>query len=52
MNDIVQVLILEDNIEEAELLVFRMQCGGFSVDYLSVDNAEAMLAVYTRKIGI
>ncbi len=49
MNDIVHTLILEDNIEKAELLVFQMQCGGFDVDYLSVDNAEAMLAALQNK---
>ncbi len=49
MNDIVHALILEDNIEETELLVFQLQCGGFRVDYLSVDNGEAMLAALSQK---
>jgi len=49
MNDIVHVLILEDNIEKAKLLVFQLQCGGFSVDYLSVDNGEAFLAALAQK---
>ena len=49
MNDIVHTLILEDNIENAELLVFQLQCGGFKIDYLSVDNGEAMLAALAQK---
>ena len=49
MNDIVHTLILEDNIEKAELLVFQLQSGGFNVDYLSVNNAETMLAALQQK---
>jgi response regulator RpfG family c-di-GMP phosphodiesterase/putative methionine-R-sulfoxide reductase with GAF domain len=49
MNDIVHVLILEDNIEETELLVFQLQCAGFGVDYLSVDNEESLLAALSQK---
>jgi response regulator RpfG family c-di-GMP phosphodiesterase/putative methionine-R-sulfoxide reductase with GAF domain len=49
MNDIVHTLILEDNIDNAELLIFQLQGGGFSVDFLSVDNGEAMLAALAQK---
>jgi len=49
MNDIVHTLILEDNIEKAEQLVFQLQYGGFTVDYLSVDNAKTLLAALQKK---
>lgn len=49
MNDIVHTLILEDNTEKDEQLVFQLQCGGFNVEYLSVNNAEAMLTALQQK---
>ena len=48
-NDIVHTLILEDNTEKDEQLVFQLQCGGFNVEYLSVNNAEAMLTALQQK---
>jgi response regulator RpfG family c-di-GMP phosphodiesterase/putative methionine-R-sulfoxide reductase with GAF domain len=49
MNDIVHTLILEDDSGKSELLVSQLQGGGFTVDYLSVDNAETMLVALQQQ---
>lgn len=42
MNKPLNALILDDSKSDAELLLYELQSGGFSVNYLVVDNAEDM----------
>ncbi len=49
MNDILQILILEDTVQKADLLAQFLQDGGFKIEYICVDDARGMLAALKQK---
>ncbi|WP_016949856.1 EAL domain-containing protein [Anabaena sp. PCC 7108] len=43
MNDKIKALIIEDNRDDAELLILELECANYEVIYHQVDTAQAMI---------
>ncbi|TAE54710.1 MAG: GGDEF domain-containing response regulator [Nostocales cyanobacterium] len=49
MNQEIRILIVEDNPDDAELIVLELETVGYQISYQQVDNAQAMKAVISSQ---